>query len=544
MKKFNKVSVIVLVIVFMFSFSGSIVALAATTPSLGITGTYGVLSSTYTNTAAGTTISGDVGFTTGPAVAPGGTHANYGSSAPYSTAGTDQGNVLVNLNGQACTFTFANGAIDLATDTTHGPIGVYTPGVYCTTGAGAASIGTAGITLSGAGTYIFRINGALTTVDNSVVTLAGASAADVFWTPIAATTLGANTTFKGTVIDASGITIGSTVAWTGRALAFGGTVSTNADTITVPSIATLRVIKLVVNGTSGTAVSSDFTVHVKSAGVDVSGSPLAGTAAPGTAYALAAGTYVVSENGGQNVDASAYSQSFTGSCDSSGSVTLSASDDKTCTIVNTSVPLLVSPASVGGGSNRIVPVIGLLKVPSPLALPAGAGPVAYTYTAWNVGGPQALTSVTVTDDKCSPVTFLSGDLNGNSKLDPNEKWKYSCTATLSKTTTNTSIATGHSDDALKQAAIATAVATVVVGSPLTPPLINIAKVPSRLTPFPFGGGSGLYSYIVTNPGVVAMSNVVVTDDKCGPVSRVIGDGTANSNNNNGLLDPGESWAYT
>ncbi len=210
MRIFNKISAVVLAVAFTLGLAGLMAALAATTPSLGSAATYGILSSTYTNTVSGTTINGDVGFTTGPAVVPGGTHTNYGSGAPYSTAGTDQGTALTNLNDQACTFTFAPGAIDLAIDTTHGSIGVYTPGVYCT--SGAASIGTAGITLSGSGTYIFRVNGALTSVANSVVTLAGgASACDVFWTPAAATTLGANSTFVGTNIDASGITIGSTV---------------------------------------------------------------------------------------------------------------------------------------------------------------------------------------------------------------------------------------------------------------------------------------------------------------------------------------------
>ena len=221
---------------FVLGLGGPMAALAATTPSLGAAATYSVLSSTYTNTAAGTIINGDIGFTTGPAVTPAGVHTNFGSAAPYSTAGTDQGSALSALAVQPCTFTFAPGAIDFATDTTHGAIGVYTPGVYCT--SAAASIGTGGITLSGAGTYIFRVNGALTTVANSAVTLAGgASACDVFWTPTAATTLGANSTFVGTDIDASGITIGSTVTWTGRALAFGGTVSTTTDTISTPTCA-------------------------------------------------------------------------------------------------------------------------------------------------------------------------------------------------------------------------------------------------------------------------------------------------------------------
>jgi uncharacterized repeat protein (TIGR01451 family) len=314
-----------------------------------------------------------------------------------------------------------------------------------------------------------------------------------------------------------------------------GIVTTgNTDTITATcsAPATLHVIKLVAGGT---AVASDFNVHVMNGGADVSGSPLAGVAAPGTSYTLSAGTYSVSEDSNTS-----YTQSFTGACDSSGNVTLSAGDDKICTIVNTNIVVPVPvPASAGTGGGRIVPLIGLIKVPTPFALPTGAGPVTYNYTVWNVGGQQALTDITVTDDKCGPVTFLSGDLNGNGKIDPHENWKYSCTTKLSTTTTNTAVATGHSDDPFHQPSIATAIATVVVGAPLTPPLINITKVPDRLTPFPFGGGTVTYTYTVTNPGVVAMHNVSVADNKCVPVSFVSGD-----TNNNNLLDPGESWVYT
>lgn len=362
MKIFNKVSIVsFLVFSLVFGFTLLTTVQAATTPSLGLTTTYGVLSSSYTNTSASVTVNGDVGFTTGPATAPLGIHTNYGSGAPYATAGIDQGSALTNLNSQACTFTFANGAIDLATDTTHGPIGVYTPGVYCTGAPGAASIGTAGITLSGAGTYIFRINGALTSVVNSHVTLAGASACDVFWTPTAATTLGASgstgTSFVGTVIDASGITVGEGVSWSGRALAFGGTVTTAVDdTITVPScsvppsfvppvstLATLHVVKQVVNNSGGTAIASNFNLHVKSSGTDIAGSPAIGIVAPGTSYSLAAGTYVVSED----ATTLPYVQSFSGACDSSGNVTLSGGNDVTCTVVNDDIePVVVLPASI------------------------------------------------------------------------------------------------------------------------------------------------------------------------------------------------------
>ena len=135
--------------------------------------------------------------------------------------------------------------------------------MYCINGA--TSIGTSGIILSGAGPFIFKIVGALDSVDNSVVTLdGGASACDVFWAPTAKTTLGANTTFIGTVIDDAGITIGSTTSWLGRALAFGETVTSNTSTITNtcgPAAGTgmLYVIKAVIGGS---LFPSNFRLYV------------------------------------------------------------------------------------------------------------------------------------------------------------------------------------------------------------------------------------------------------------------------------------------
>jgi hypothetical protein len=61
------------------------------------------------------------------------------------------------------------------------------------------------------------------------------------------------------------------------------------------STATLHVVKQVVNDNNGTAIPSDFTLHVQLSGTDVLGSPVLGTGTPGTLYSLAAGTYTVSE---------------------------------------------------------------------------------------------------------------------------------------------------------------------------------------------------------------------------------------------------------
>ncbi len=211
------------------------VVFSATTPALGFAATYGVLASTYTNTTAGTVITGDVGFTTGPAIAPGGAHVNYGFGAPYATAGTDQGTALAALTSAPCTFTFATGAINLSADPTHGTVGIYAPGVYCSTGA--MNVGGA-LTLNGSGTYIFRPVGALDSTAGAIVSvMGGASACDVFWTPTGATTLAANTTFVGTVIGNAGVTAGANTTWLGRSLTFGGTVTSDTNTITVPTCA-------------------------------------------------------------------------------------------------------------------------------------------------------------------------------------------------------------------------------------------------------------------------------------------------------------------
>lgn len=227
MKKY-KLNFVITAMAVIFVFAGAITVRAATTPPLGVAVSYGVLASTFTNTIAGTVVNGDIGFSTGPAIVPGGVHINYGSGAPYPAAGIDQNTALGLLNSQPCNFSFGS-ATDLSLLSQ--PL---VPGVYCVTGA--ASIGSGGIALNGSGTYIFRISGALTSVANSAVTLSGgASACDVFWTPAAATTLGANSTFVGTDIGVAGITMGSSISWSGRSLAFGGTITSNLDTITVPS---------------------------------------------------------------------------------------------------------------------------------------------------------------------------------------------------------------------------------------------------------------------------------------------------------------------
>ena len=184
-------------------FAAVLYAATAPTNDLGSEKPYGIVSSTYTNTAAGTTVTGGVCFTTGPAVDPT-VSGSYGACP--AAAGTDQSSALADLNTQACT-TIGSGGLE-GISIGGGTPGTFPPGCYVR--AGALDITANGIvTLNGNGVYIFRSSGgALTTGANSQIVLSGACANNVFWAPVGATTLGATSTFVGNILDAAGISIG------------------------------------------------------------------------------------------------------------------------------------------------------------------------------------------------------------------------------------------------------------------------------------------------------------------------------------------------
>ena len=76
----------------------------------------------------------------------------------------------------------------------------------------------------------------------------------------------------------------------------------------------------------------------------------------------------------------------------------------------------------------------------------------YTYDVRNTGNvPLANVAERITDDTCSPLTFVRGDQDGDGLLDtPNsifedaldETWRFTCTMTIDETTTNTVVVTG------------------------------------------------------------------------------------------------------
>ena len=103
-------------------------------------------------------------------------------------------------------------------------------------------------------------------------------------------------------------------------------------TITADDIppGTLNVVTQVAGGGW---LAQDFTVHLRTGGLDAPGSPQPGSVA-GTPYSLPAGTYVVSA-----APARGYVATIGGDCAADGSVALASEQTRTCTITNSAVPL-------------------------------------------------------------------------------------------------------------------------------------------------------------------------------------------------------------
>lgn len=88
----------------------------------------------------GTTISGDLGYTTGPAMAPTVNGTTYSPpDSKYTQAGLDQASALASLNSEPCT-SLGGGAVNLDNVAGH-TTGIYTPGCYSSGGAMNITVG-------------------------------------------------------------------------------------------------------------------------------------------------------------------------------------------------------------------------------------------------------------------------------------------------------------------------------------------------------------------------------------------------------------------
>lgn len=198
---------------------------------------YAVLAATgITNTGA-TTLCGNLGEYSGSAES--GTPLVVLSCGGVrhlgdSTAQTAQGDLTLAYNDAVN----RSGGVTFATIYDIGGL-TLTPGLYTE----PTSLGITGsVTLDGQGNssavFIFQIGSTLITAASSqVVLINGAQAANIFWQVGASCTLGINSVFKGALLVDTSITIDSSAAFEGRALALTGAVglTSNNSTIATPT---------------------------------------------------------------------------------------------------------------------------------------------------------------------------------------------------------------------------------------------------------------------------------------------------------------------
>ena len=86
--------------------------------------------------------------------------------------------------------------------------------------------------------FVFQAGSSLTTASASRVNLInGAQSCNVFWQVGSSATLGTGSTFRGTILALTSITVTTGVTVDGRVLARNGAVTLDTDTITRPSCA-------------------------------------------------------------------------------------------------------------------------------------------------------------------------------------------------------------------------------------------------------------------------------------------------------------------
>ncbi len=343
MKKQNKVKVFTAVallplLAIFINPASSNAAAPVFTP--GTTTTFGVLAATTITNAGATVINGSAGGNIG--LAPGSAFTGSASVTASgvqhiadATATTAQTDLVTAYNSVAAPTPTVRASAELAS-------AVVTPGTYSTGSGTFANSGA--LTLDAQGdanaVFIFQAASTLITSAGSTMTLTnGAQACNVYWNVGSSATLGTNSTFVGHVYAMTAITANTGAAIQGQLLARTGAVNLNANTITnsacvtatptptptvtasvtptatptaTPTVTptvrptdtatatpvvpgTLMVVKHVVNTYGGTAVASDFMIHVTHNGSEVAGSPAVGADGAGHTYSLAPGTYLVSE---------------------------------------------------------------------------------------------------------------------------------------------------------------------------------------------------------------------------------------------------------
>ncbi len=209
-------------------------ALAGQLPvPLGKAGSFAALAGSTVTSAGFSTLDGDLGVSPGtsltgfpPSTVTGTKHAGD----PFASQA--QGDLTAAYNDAASRTQARALPADVGGTT-------LTPGAYKTQATPALGL-TGRLTLDGQGdpnaVFVIQVGSALTTnVGSQVNLIGGARAGNVFWQIGSSATLGTSSTFAGSILALTSISINSGVTLTGRALARNGAVTLINDTITAPT---------------------------------------------------------------------------------------------------------------------------------------------------------------------------------------------------------------------------------------------------------------------------------------------------------------------
>jgi hypothetical protein len=152
-----------------------------------------------------------------------------------------------------------------------------------------------------------------------------------------------------------------------------------------------------------------------------------------------------------------------------------------------------------------------------------------------------LTDIVVMDDILGIITnLIGGDTNNDGILQPGEVWTYTATGTATAGQyANIGNVTGY----YNEAPVTDDDPSHYYGANSS---VNIKKYTNGedaddpTGPFIPIGSEVTWTYNVTNPGNVNLTDIVVMDDILGIISNLVDGDT----NNDGILQPGEVWTYT